>query len=455
MLSITHSFVSAKADGTDTTVVRPSNWNAAHVVGGSVAFSELTGNIAVSQMAGGAGSSTTTFWRGDGTWAAPAGGAVSSVFGRTGAVVAASNDYSFAQLSGNIATTQMGSGTGASSTTFWRGDGTWAAPAGGAVSSVFGRTGVVVAAANDYSFTQLSGNIATVQMGSGIGASASTFWRGDGTWAAPAGGGGTPGGSSGQLQWNNVGAFGGMSGTSWDDANRTLTLTGATVTASQPVFDLSQTWNSGGVTFTGLRLNVARTAQAGGSALFELQFDGTPQLGLYTWGGTNNYLAFQNTVGGLVVGSGGSFVSGSSRQTCISSGSVNLASTNAFFGFQPGAATDNTPDVALFRDAAGVLALRGATAAQTFRVYNTYTDASNYERGVFDWTTNVNVLTIGAQAAGTGTLRRTVIIAGTKAGAPVAADIPSGTFAVIRDTTNSTTKLYYNNAGTLQSVALA
>jgi len=48
-----------------------------------------------------------------------------------------------------------------------------------------------------------------------------------------------------------------------------------------------------------------------------------------------------------------------------------------------------------------------------------------------------------------------VIIAGTKAGAPVAADIPSGTFAVIRDTTNSTTKLYYNNAGTLQSVALA
>jgi len=42
-----------------------------------------------------------------------------------------------------------------------------------------------------------------------------------------------------------------------------------------------------------------------------------------------------------------------------------------------------------------------------------------------------------------------------KAGAVVAADIPAGQAAVIRDTTNNTTKLYYNNAGTLISVALA
>lgn len=52
------------------------------------------------------GGGTTNFYRADGTWAAPPGGggsgAVSSVFGRTGAVVATSGDYTAAQVTGAV-----------------------------------------------------------------------------------------------------------------------------------------------------------------------------------------------------------------------------------------------------------------------------------------------------------------------------------------------------------------
>lgn len=41
--------------------------------------------------------------------------------------------------------------------------------------------------------------------------SATTFLRGDGSWQTPSGGGGTPGGSTNQVQFNNAGAFGGAS----------------------------------------------------------------------------------------------------------------------------------------------------------------------------------------------------------------------------------------------------
>ncbi|MFA5998244.1 MAG: immunoglobulin-like domain-containing protein [Candidatus Paceibacterota bacterium] len=62
----------------------------------------------------------------------------------------------------------------------------------------------------------------------------------------------------------------------------------------------------------------------------------------------------------------------------------------------------------------GVVNIKNTTAtnAATFRVYNTFTDTSNYERGVFDWSTTANVLSIGTQAAGTGTLRNINLIGG-------------------------------------------
>ena len=60
-------------------------------------------------------------------------------------------------------------------------------------------------------------------------------------------------------------------------------------------------------------------------------------------------------------------------------------------------------DSTLIRDAANVLALRNGVNAQQLSIYNTFTDASNYERLELLWSSNT--ATIRAAAAGTGTLR--------------------------------------------------
>lgn len=60
-------------------------------------------------------------------------------------------------------------------------------------------------------------------------------------------------------------------------------------------------------------------------------------------------------------------------------------------------------DTILVRDAANTLALRDGANANTLNVYNTWTDASNYERGGLIWA--ANSLKIGTEKAGTGSTR--------------------------------------------------
>ena len=47
--------------------------------------------------------------------------------------------------------------------------------------------------------------------------------------------------------------------------------------------------------------------------------------------------------------------------------------------------------------------IKYATSPMELKIYNTYTDASNYERGFLKWDTNEFI--IGTEAAGTGTAR--------------------------------------------------
>lgn len=66
-------------------------------------------------------------------------------------------------------------------------------------------------------------------------------------------------------------------------------------------------------------------------------------------------------------------------------------------------ANAGAPDVYLYRDAPNTAARRNGTIAQTNRIYNTYTDASNYELATHEW--NGNRYYVRTQNAGTGSAR--------------------------------------------------
>jgi len=82
--------------------------------------------------------------------------------------------------------------------------------------------------------SEVSGNLAISHLNDGTGASSATFWRGDGIWAAPPGGGGSPGGNDLSVQYNDSGAFGGSDAFTWDLASLLLTLNNADVDTNGP-----------------------------------------------------------------------------------------------------------------------------------------------------------------------------------------------------------------------------
>ena len=137
--------------------------------------------------------------------------------------MAATNDYTWAQINkttsslgdlqtrsagdlnaGTVPLARLGLSGAPSSSTFLRGDNTWATiPSGsGEVTTVFGRTGAVVAATNDYTWAQINkttsslgdlqtrnaadlnaGTVPLARLGLSGTAGTSTFLRGDNTWA--------------------------------------------------------------------------------------------------------------------------------------------------------------------------------------------------------------------------------------------------------------------------------
>jgi hypothetical protein len=160
------------------------------------------------------------------------------------------------------------------------------------------------------------------------------------------------------------------------------TLSGQNLTGSSAtsLLDLATTWNTTG-TPTAINLNVTDTASNGGN-LISLRV-----------GGVNRFSVDKT---GIVLASSTIVAAGNLQSTA---GNVYTQAASGAIGWQPGGSWDLT----LFRDAANTLAQRNGVNAQALRIYNTFTDASNYERGKIAWESNI--LRIGTEKLGTGSAR--------------------------------------------------
>ncbi len=121
----------------------------------------------------------------------------------------------------------------------------WTVPVSGGVSSVNTQTGAVVLTTADisevtnlyYTDARVSANATVVGKENSLGNPTtdgdilSSTIAGVRSWIAPSTGG-TPGGSTTQLQFNDAGVFGGASGITWDKTNLVTTIQNATDTAS-------------------------------------------------------------------------------------------------------------------------------------------------------------------------------------------------------------------------------
>jgi len=186
-------------------------------------------------------------------------------------------------------------------------------------------------------------------------------------------------------------------------------VTTGTITASTPALSGTQTWNSAGVTFKGISLTVTDTASAAASLLIDLLVGASSKFSV-TKGGVCTAPEFKVTGASelfSVYSSGtnqtatlGDDGSGNSRLKLASGGAVAWSNSATGVG---------TLDLFLLRESANILGQRNGTTGQISRIYNTFTDTSNYERAILGWSSNIFL--IATSAGGTGTARSILITA--------------------------------------------
>jgi hypothetical protein len=184
------------------------------------------------------------------------------------------------------------------------------------------------------------------------------------------------------------------------------TLTGTT---STPPLSVSQTWNNASGVFTGILSNITNTASDATSKLLDLQVGGSSRSLNVLVGTSGRVLTLDGAVtsNSTYAGNNYAFIVSTTTASMAMYGSVGLSLPSSYaVVWSSTSAYNGTSDIQLQRDAAGALAQRRNTTAQVLRVYQTYTDASNYERLGFNQA--AGYVEVAAETAGTGTDDRNV-----------------------------------------------
>ncbi len=209
--------------------------------------------------------------------------------------------------------------------------------------------------------------------------------------------------------------------------------TAGTATTNKPQFLLepagttSTAWSTGG---TGLGINAA-SGFAGN--LLDTQVAGVTKSRITTDGDVfGRYAYFSQMFPGTI--------QMSAYTVSITTSLIGLSNASAL-RWSSGTQGTGSYDTSLYRDGVGVLSQRDSTTAQAFKVYGTYTDASNYVRGSLT-SNGTSSVTLAAETAGTGADNIDLILT------------PAGTGYVGIGTTSPSQKLTVGASGD-GSVALA
>lgn len=179
---------------------------------------------------------------------------------------------------------------------------------------------------------------------------------------------------AGSLIWNSTTTRANVyTGSAWtsgwvrlegDSMTGALNIAQGTITADAPALNITTIWNNNAVAFSAFRIDATSTASSTSSLLIDARVGGSPVFAVTRSGST--------TIGAQ----------------------LNFGS-----------------NLQLHCPAAYRFEQRFGTGANAFAVYNTYTSATNFERGVFDWITTANVLRIGTEkGSGGGTARDAVLV---------------------------------------------